>query len=562
GSILVNGSPTEEFQFCKGLKQGDPLSPFLFILIMESLHLSFQRVEDAGLFTGSISIFHMSIFKALVGVLRKLESIRSHFFNGHDLNCNKASWVDWKAVLSPKGKGGLGVSSLFSLNRGLMFKWIWRFYSQDRSLWVRVIKAIYGNEGNMGGRDISGYSSTWMNIVNEAYSMISKGFDFFKFLRFKLGNGETARFWDDRWMEDDILKLRFLHLYALDTCKDGTVATKLAYASLDCSFRRCPRGGAEQMQFEELLADIQKVRLTPMVDRKEIDDKLVLEGAHKTRWCKFVPIKINVFGWKVMTDSLPSRFNVSRRGITIDSIACGVFYVLWWSLWVFRNKKIFDATSTRQETLFDNLSTLHFLKILKNSLEVLKVLKNSLEVLKNSLEVLKVLQMELQENSSIDDVGELHLLLHNYMQKLHVAQYSSFLCGCDENHREKDYQEANNSPEIETLTYQAKETTFLVLSRMTIDILSVQATSVASESAFSTSGRVLSIRRTRFTLASLEMCMCLKDHLDAQERKQDKYTLETPVDYEEEILNAEVQENEAIPLSDEEITLDAASSEG
>nr|GFB27238.1 hypothetical protein [Tanacetum cinerariifolium] len=54
----------------------------------------------------------------------------------------------------------------------------------------------------------------------------------------------------------------------------------------------------------------------------------------------------------------------------------------------------------------------------------------------------------------------------------------------------------------------------------------------------------------------------LKDHLDAQERKQDKSTLETPVDFEEEILDAEVQENEAIPLSDKEITLDAASSEG
>ncbi|GJT52692.1 RNA-directed DNA polymerase, eukaryota [Tanacetum coccineum] len=52
GSILINGSPTEEFQFFKGLKQGDPLSPFLFILIMESLHLSFQRVVDAGMFTG------------------------------------------------------------------------------------------------------------------------------------------------------------------------------------------------------------------------------------------------------------------------------------------------------------------------------------------------------------------------------------------------------------------------------------------------------------------------------------------------------------------------------
>nr|GEV34473.1 hypothetical protein [Tanacetum cinerariifolium] len=85
---------------------------------------------------------------------------------------------------------------------------------------------------------------------------------------------------------------------------------------------------------------------------------------------------------------------------------------------------------------------------------------------------------------------------------------------------------------------------------------------VASEFAFSTSGRVLSIRRIRLTPTSLEMCMCLKDHLDAQERKQDKSTLETLVDFKEEILDAEVQANKAIPLSDEEIALDAASSEG
>ncbi|GKE68928.1 zinc finger BED domain-containing protein RICESLEEPER 2-like protein [Tanacetum coccineum] len=97
-----------------------------------------------------------------------------------------------------------------------------------------------------------------------------------------------------------------------------------------------------------------------------------------------------------------------------------------------------------------------------------------------------------------------------------------------------------------------------VLSRMAIDIISVQASSVASESAFSTSGRVLSIRRTRLTLASLEMCMCLKDHLDAKECKQDKSPLEIPLEFEEDVFDDEVQQNEAIPLSDEEIALDAS----
>ncbi|GKB55871.1 RNA-directed DNA polymerase, eukaryota [Tanacetum coccineum] len=51
-SILVNGSPTTEFHLYRGLKQGDPLAPFLFLLIMESLHLSFSRAVEAGIFKG------------------------------------------------------------------------------------------------------------------------------------------------------------------------------------------------------------------------------------------------------------------------------------------------------------------------------------------------------------------------------------------------------------------------------------------------------------------------------------------------------------------------------
>nr|GEX82263.1 RNA-directed DNA polymerase, eukaryota, reverse transcriptase zinc-binding domain protein [Tanacetum cinerariifolium] len=205
-------------------------------------------------------------------------------------------------VLAHKDKGGLGVSSLFALNRGLMFKWIWRFYTQDTSLWVRVIKAIYGEAGNMDA----------------------------KFMRFKLGNGENARFWEDRWIEGDTLKKRFPRVYAHELCKAIIVAMKVTQPCLASSFRRSPRGGVEQEQFEELVTLVHDVRLVPMSDRwtwtlansggfsvasvrQLIDDKTLSKVDSKTQWIKYVPIKVNVLAWKVKSDSLPTRFNVSRR---------------------------------------------------------------------------------------------------------------------------------------------------------------------------------------------------------------------------------------------------------
>ncbi|GJV69172.1 RNA-directed DNA polymerase, eukaryota, reverse transcriptase zinc-binding domain protein [Tanacetum coccineum] len=388
---------------------------------------------------GSMPIYHMSIFRVPMSVLRRLESIRSHFFNGHDPNSKRTSWVKWKNVLASKEKGGLGVSSLYALNRGLMFKWVWRFFTQNTSLWSRVIKAIHGEDGKVRKQVKSAFPSYWMDIVHEINVLKNQGINLLNCMQMKLGNGDKTAFWEDIWIGHIVLKDLYPRIYALETCKFVKVGTKLTQSSLDFSFRRKPRGGIEQEQYEALLVQVQDVNLVPVSDRwkwslensgdfsvasvrKMLDDKMLPDVTTKTRWIKLVPIKVNVHAWKVKIDSLPTRFNISRRGMDIESITCsicdnevessshlffkcnmvrdiirkitrwwdityieadsyedwlnwlvnlrlssnykqaleGVFYVMWWHVWQYRNKYIFEVVSSPKAMIFEDIVSRSF----------------------------------------------------------------------------------------------------------------------------------------------------------------------------------------------------------
>ncbi|GKB96677.1 RNA-directed DNA polymerase, eukaryota [Tanacetum coccineum] len=220
---------------------------------------------------------------------------------------------------------------------------------------------------------------------------------------------------------------RIPQVYALELCKSIDVASKMAQSNLGHSFRRDPKGGEEQAQFDLMLEKVEGDRWVWSLEdsgefyiasvRRLIDDYMLLEATSKMRWMKAVPIQVNVLAWKVKLECLPTRLNISRRGMDIQSILChmcgdaaesnrhifftchiareilrkishwwdasytevssykewldwilnlrlsvkykqifeGVCYVMWWHIWSFRNKSIFGSEYPSKAVIFEDV---------------------------------------------------------------------------------------------------------------------------------------------------------------------------------------------------------------
>ena len=384
----------------------------------------------------------MSLYLMPITIQNRLESMRNRFFIGGDRDDKKMTWVKWKTCLASKAMGGLGIGSIYGFNVALLFKWVWRFRNNSNVLWVNVIKEIYGQDGGFGSDRIGKSSySPWYSIYHLVSTLRDKGIDLLGMCNRSVGNGSTTSFWGDSWCGGRPLKDQYPRVYALDLNKSCSVADRMGIKDWSSVLRRTPRGGAESNQFADLIQSIQQVTLTSSADawkwelsssgfsvvstRQYVDDQTLLGSLSSTRWVRCIPIKVNVFIWKLRLGKLPTLVNMDRRGIDVDSLLCpickenvecvdhlfflcgmakdlwgllarwcsldfpelsstqdwytwldaspmskcakiiieGVAATLMWSIWNFRNAWIFSMSKPNKATMWDNIVHQSFLWI-------------------------------------------------------------------------------------------------------------------------------------------------------------------------------------------------------
>ncbi|XP_074267048.1 uncharacterized protein LOC141590351 [Silene latifolia] len=189
-TIKVNGANFSFFKGKSGVRQGDPLSPSLFILNMEILSRCFRVMckekdvsfhpkcvklgvnhlifaDDPMVFTRgdlpsvykAAKILHLfSTWSGLVANFDKTESMYEgltlkitgllnrcsdkHLSYAGRLQTRKMSFKSWSSICSPWSEGGFQLKNIASWNRAVLLKWLWHIERGTGSVWSRWIRAL------------------------------------------------------------------------------------------------------------------------------------------------------------------------------------------------------------------------------------------------------------------------------------------------------------------------------------------------------------------------------------------------------------------------------------
>ena len=125
-------------------------------------------------------------------VLDGIDRVNINFLWGSTKNKGKMHWVGWRKVTRPKDEGGLGLQTAKGRNTTLLAKLNWRFHTEDKVPWAKVLRMKYCNPQRLNSRNASKLPSSriWKGILRGEEN-------FKKGIRWLLGFESNLEFWND-----------------------------------------------------------------------------------------------------------------------------------------------------------------------------------------------------------------------------------------------------------------------------------------------------------------------------------------------------------------------------
>ncbi|GJX97357.1 reverse transcriptase domain, reverse transcriptase zinc-binding domain protein [Tanacetum coccineum] len=361
-SVLVNGSPTNEFLMERGVRQGDPLSPFLFILATEGLNVMLKEAVNRNIFRGikvganDVKISHLqyaddTIFfgewsrnnaSKLMTNMRRLGAWRPV------IEKFKKRLSGWKAKSMSFGgrltlvKSVLGslplyhfsmfrvpscvINALESIRRNF-FGVGWGKIKKMRWVkWDNII-ASYGsgglNIGSLKAKNLALLGKWWWRFMVEGKESL-----WGKVIRCIHGSNGG--------LDSDLgLGSRVRRLWEMGK----TRYFGMTYGLREWNWVRNPRGRmeGEMIELNNILTNVSvyqdcrdkwkydedggvKVKmLTTMIEEYTIN---IGNNNQATLWNKLLPKKVNTFIRRALKCRLPVRVELDKRGIDLHTILC------------------------------------------------------------------------------------------------------------------------------------------------------------------------------------------------------------------------------------------------
>ncbi|GAU33427.1 hypothetical protein TSUD_380630 [Trifolium subterraneum] len=298
-SILVNGSPTEDFNISRGLRQGDPLSPFLFLIVVEGL---------AGMMKRAIEINRFKGFQVNDNIQFQILQ-----FADDTILMGEGPWDNIRTIKC--GSKGIFFGEEVSMIRNCVSKWKWRMLVDGEAVWTDLLKFRYGH---IPWRLLNGVSnvigikkSLWWKDVLSIGRMGET--DWFKsHVRCSVGNGDNISFSKFQWIGDQPFQSLYLNLFAKETFQDAMISDKLNW-----------RGATNlwNWQWRENLSVSEHAQLQDLQNLLT-GISFQSDGVNKWRW---VPDLNGIFS----VNSCYTMLIKSQNYVTLDTNILGAILQLW-----------------------------------------------------------------------------------------------------------------------------------------------------------------------------------------------------------------------------------------